>query len=552
MRLRELAIDGVFERLYRTFGPRYIDAIKAAVWAAICLVVTPGFVALLTAPWEPTTGEFLRCLAAYELMFGLFAGPGTFVIARRAAPATFRWVGGNHAPADARAAWESTVAGLPRWMGITCAWWLLWGVPASFYTAATLDVAWYGYPIYLAGMAGTVGVVGIFGYLLLEQALRPLVREIAGHLPPDGAPPRSVMTLGVKALVLVPAINFFSAAVVGLLVVHDLGPELYLGHILLLAVVVSLTLSLILTLMFRNSVLRRVEDLREAMHRVDEGDLATRVAPLAGDELDDMGASFNEMVGGLLEREFLREHNADLVADLRRQADQLRDSRARIVAASDEARRDVERDLHDGAQQRLVLLGLKLTMASARAQSDPAGVTADLEELRTELDAALSELRELAHGIYPTILASEGVAAALREAAQRVAIPTRIDCDGTERYPAELEAAAYFCCLEAMQNSAKHGGGDVRVRVRLTHGSGELAFAVSDDGRGFDPDGADDGAGLQNMNDRIGALGGTLRVDSAPGAGTTISGTLPLVAAGRDDDGASRQRPRTVSAHADT
>jgi signal transduction histidine kinase len=526
-RLRELSIDGVFERLYQRFGGRYIDVCKAVVWVFICLLVVPGYIALLTAPWHPTTEEYVRCLVAYELMLGLIAGPGTFVIARWAAPATFRWIGGQHAPADARAAWESTVAGLPRWMTITCLWWGLWCMPASLYTAATLHFAWYGYPIYVLSLLALTGVVGIFGYMLLEQALRPVVREIAALLPEEGAPPRSVMTLGVKALVLIPAINFFSAVVVGSLVVNDLGPELYLGHIVLLAVVMSLTLSLALTLMVRNSVLRRVEDLRQAMRRVDQGDLGTRVAPLAGDELDDMGASFNEMVAGLRDRESLREHNADLVVDLRLQADQLRDSRARIVASADAARRQVERDLHDGAQQRLVLLGLKLAMASARAQSDPATVAADLDELRDELNAALSELRDLAHGIYPTILESDGLAPALRDAAQHAAIPTRIECDGGERYSSELEAAVYFCCLEALQNAAKHGGEGARARIRLTHGDSTLTFEISDDGRGFELGDGAASAGLQNMTDRLGALGGTLRIVSAAGGGTTITGALP-------------------------
>ena len=227
-----------------------------------------------------------------------------------------------------------------------------------------------------------VGVVGVFGYLLFEQALRPVVREIAAALPRDCDPPRSVMTLGVKALALIPGINFFSAVVVASLVSTRSRPELRLGQIALLAVVVSGTLSLGLTLLFRNSIVRRIEDLRGAMRSVDRGDLETYVTPLAGDEFDEMGASFNEMVAGLRERESLREHNADLVVDLRRQADELRDSRARIVAASDAARRQVERDLHDGAQQRLVLLGLKLAMAGAQVEADPAAASGAIDELR--------------------------------------------------------------------------------------------------------------------------------------------------------------------------
>jgi signal transduction histidine kinase len=406
-RLRTRSIDRVFERLYRRFGARYLDLSKMFFWASICLFVVPGYALLLLAPWHPSLGEYARCVLAYELVLGLIAGPGTFVIARRAAPATFRWVAGNHAAADAPGAWASTVAGLPRWVGITALWWGAWCVPPSLYTATTLHFAWYGYPIYLLSLAALNGVVGVFFYLFFEQALRPVVREIAARLPADSDRPRSVMTLGVKALVLLPAINFFSAVVVGLLATNGpgpQGPELYLGEIVLLALVVSLTLSLVLTLMFRNSILRRIADLRDAMRNVDHGDLATHVTPLAGDELDDMGTSFNEMVAGLRDRASLRDDNAKLVVDLQHQADQLQDSRARLVATSDAARRRVERDLHDGAQQRLVLLKLKLGMARAQVEGDPLAAAATIDELRDDLNCALSELRDLAHGIYPTIL----------------------------------------------------------------------------------------------------------------------------------------------------
>ena len=523
-----LSIDGLFEAFYRRAGARYVDAFKIGVWAFICLLVTPGYVALLTAPWHPTSDQYVRCLLAYELALGVICGPGTLVIARWVAPATFRWVGGDHAPATAPAAWASTVAGLPRWMAITCSWWLLWCVPPSIYTAATLHFAWYGYPIFVATLAGMVAVVGVFGYLLFEQALRPVAREIAAVLPRGCDPPRSVMTLGIKALVLIPGINFFSAVVVASLVSSRSRPPLHLGQIALLAVVVSGTLSLGLTLLFRNSIVRRIEDLRGAMRSVDGGDLETYVVPLAGDELDDMAASFNEMVAGLRERASLREHNADLVVDLQRQADELRDSRARIVAASDAARRQVERDLHDGAQQRLVLLGLKLRMARDELERDPVLASRAIEELGEDLAAALAELRALAHGIYPTLLENDGLPAALEEAARHGAITTEIDSDMDGRHSPAVESAVYFCCLEALQNAGKYAGAGARARVRLTNRGGALEFAVTDDGRGFDASAPGRASsGLQNMIDRIGALGGLLLIDSSPGHGTTVTGTLP-------------------------
>jgi signal transduction histidine kinase len=521
------SIDGIFERLYRRMGRRYLDLFKAFVWAGICLFVVPAFVALLTAPWHPSLADYLRCLLAYELCLGLVAGPGTFVIARRAAPATFSWIGGRKTAADAPEAWRSTVARLPRWVGITTLWWTVWCLPPLLYTAATLHAEWYGYAICLAGQLGLNSVVSVFFYLLFEQALRPVVREIADRLP-AGHEPGGSMTLGVKALVLIPAINFFSALVVGLMARDRLGPDLYLGHVVLLAILVSLTFSLVLTLMFRNSVLRRIEDVRDALRRVDRGDLDAHVARLAGDELDAMGTSFNQMVVGLRDRELLRDHNAQLVIDLQRQACELQDSRARIVAASDAARRQVERDLHDGAQQGLLLLRLKLELATREAERASSAAAATFDGLRAELDGALADLRDLAHGIYPTILEIDGLPAALGEAARRAPIPAHLECDGTDRYATELEAAVYFCCVEALQNAAKHGGDGARARIGLVQHDSVLGFEVSDDGCGFDCGAISPRSGIQNMTDRIGALGGTLTIASAPGRGATIVGAIPV------------------------
>jgi signal transduction histidine kinase len=288
--------------------------------------------------------------------------------------------------------------------------------------------------------------------------------------------------------------------------------------VLALALVMSLTLSLVVTLTSRNSVLRRA----------DASDLDPRVARLAGDASTDGSTSANVMAAGLREREALRAHNAALVADLQRQADELRDSRARIVAASVAARRQVERDLHDGAQQRLLLVGMKLAMARQCVEHDPSSAAAAIDEMREDLSAAIAQLRDLAHGIYPSLLENDGLPAALREAADRAAIPTTVDCDSTDGLAAELEAAVYFCCLEALQNVAKHGGAGVRARLRLTHRHGMLAFEVIDDGLGFDPVSTPMSAGLQNMTDRIGAFGGALRIMSAPGAGTTIAGAVAV------------------------
>jgi signal transduction histidine kinase len=275
-----------------------------------------------------------------------------------------------------------------------------------------------------------------------------------------------------------------------------------------------------LALPFSIAALTPIDDLVAGTREVAAGNLAARVPVTSTDEFADLVVSFNEMVEGLREREALRGHNAELVEELQA-------SRARIVAASNEARRQVERDLHDGAQQNLVLLNLKLGQVERAVADDPAARSL-VVDTRAELERALAELRDLAHGIYPQVLTSDGLSAALAEAAAGAPVLTDLDSDGTGRYPAELEAAVYFCCLEALQNAAKHAGEGTRATIRLSEQDGTLRFEVADNGCGFDVVSTNGSAGLQNMADRIGALGGELQVTSTLGHGTRVTGRVPV------------------------
>ena len=214
--------------------------------------------------------------------------------------------------------------------------------------------------------------------------------------------------------------------------------------------------------------------------------------------------------------------------ELRHKAEELQASRARIVVAADAERRRIERDLHDGAQQRLVALAVKLRLARRLVDADLDQARGMLDELRDEVRDAVEELRSLAHGIYPPLLLDQGLAAALGSAAQRATIPTRVEAGPIGRYPADLETAAYFCCLEALQNAMKHAGPEATAVIRAWEENGALCFAVTDDGAGFDAAAKADGTGFVNMADRLGALGGSLRVESTPGGGTTVVGVLPL------------------------
>jgi signal transduction histidine kinase len=218
---------------------------------------------------------------------------------------------------------------------------------------------------------------------------------------------------------------------------------------------------------------------------------------------------------------------------LRRTNDELRASRARVVASGDAQRRRIERDLHDGAQQHLVALAVKLRLATdALAEGDTEDTATLLEEIRTDLTGTIGELRSLAHGIYPPLLASGGLAEALPAAAARSVLPASVGACPPGRYPQEIETAVYFCCLEALQNAAKHAGPGASVRIDAAEDGGWLTFSVVDDGRGF-ADGGRAGQGLTNMTDRVGAVGGTVEITSTPGAGTRVSGRLPLGAPAR-------------------
>jgi signal transduction histidine kinase len=216
--------------------------------------------------------------------------------------------------------------------------------------------------------------------------------------------------------------------------------------------------------------------------------------------------------------------NAQLTAELRATIDQLLASRRRLVEAQDAERRRIERNLHDGAQQQLIALAIQLGLLAELAD-DPDLIRQAIPDLKAQLSAALDDLRALARGIYPPLLAEQGLVMALRAQAARSPVPVVLDADQVGRYPQDAESTVYFCTLEALQNVAKHARASA-VTVRLSGSGKVLEFSVSDDGAGF-PAGTSHGSGLQGMSDRLAAHGGTLTVRSRPGQGTTITGRLP-------------------------
>jgi signal transduction histidine kinase len=294
--------------------------------------------------------------------------------------------------------------------------------------------------------------------------------------------------------------------------------------------------------------LRVGDEVRPAATWPTNGAMATAI-PLVADEppvVDGATASIpvrhqRELLGLLSvtkpPNEPLSPVEEKLVADLAAQAglvlansrliEDLRASRQRLVAAQDAERRRLERNLHDGAQQQLVALAVRLRLARTTASKDLAEADRMLEQLEGDVTDALENLRELARGVYPALLADQGLAAAIEAQARRSPVPVHVEADGIGRYQQELETAVYFCTLEALQNAAKYAQA-TEVAVSLLEDQGELELSIRDDGRGFDRAATPLGGGLQNMTDRLAALGGTLTVRSRPGAGTTIEGHVPL------------------------
>ncbi|MFY9614068.1 MAG: histidine kinase [Candidatus Dormiibacterota bacterium] len=218
--------------------------------------------------------------------------------------------------------------------------------------------------------------------------------------------------------------------------------------------------------------------------------------------------------------------NVGLTAELLQRLEELRASRQRLVAAQDEERRKLERNLHDGAQQNLVALKVKLGLAEALAEKDPARARDLVVQLKSEADEALETLRDLARGIYPPLLADKGLIAAIEGQARKATLPVTVEAKDVGRYPQDVEAAVYFCVLEALQNVQKYAGAGKAV-VRLREDDHVLDFEVADDGAGFDTERRKRGAGLQNMEDRLDALGGRVELESSLGNGTRLRGKLP-------------------------
>jgi signal transduction histidine kinase len=507
------------ERLYARFGPRVfwsvliVPVLATVPLAATIVVIADRYLGLKFADWAPVLWIGYPAVSVI--------GAAGLLMSRREWQTVMAWAGQGRTTGRA----PETLAALLRARRLLTRAMLiaLPGLPPL-----VIWVILSGHkPLWAAAPLAVVALVAILSLWsvvvpLSELIVRPMVEDVAAHLPADYEGPRG-QRLRAKTLAPLPVVALMAALIEGAFanLTHAGGVRL---SIALMVGVGAVGFATLIFLLNAQSLISPVDHLMAATKRVRDGDLETPVPVVSSDELGELSQSFNRMLRGLRERQSLLEHNAELTAALE-------GSLARIVTAADAERRRVERDLHDGAQQHLVLLGLKLGLLERRAAADRE-LAALVHETRRDLERALTELRDLAHGIYPAALEHDGLAAALRDAAGRATIPARVESNGTGRYPPEIEAAVYFCCLEALQNASKHAGSGAQVTISLHQRGEELQFAVADDGEGFDP-GVASGSGLQNMADRIGALGGTVSIRSASGEGTTVTGAVSIATARR-------------------
>jgi signal transduction histidine kinase len=240
-----------------------------------------------------------------------------------------------------------------------------------------------------------------------------------------------------------------------------------------------------------------------------------------------LSAADGKLVDDLAAQAGLVLRNVRLTEELRANLEELRASRQRLVTAQDEERRRIERNIHDGAQQQLVAIAVKLNLTSSLIGRDDDKAQSLVNQLKAEASDALEDLRDLARGIYPPLLADKGLATALGGQARKSPVPVSIEATGVGRFAQEVEAAVYFCCLEAIQNAAKYAHA-TGLEIVLAADDSDLRFVVVDNGVGYDSEHTPLGSGLRNMADRLSALGGSIEISSKPGSGTRVAGRIPI------------------------
>ncbi|CAM3569289.1 histidine kinase [Smaragdicoccus niigatensis] len=496
---------GLSDRIYSRFGSSMLAAFAPVAWTLNALVQCVLIVALARI-YPLSAGQIVE-LAVW--MGGLWLVCVTIsLIHMLRITRPLRSYERGEASADE--AWRAVVVTPVKALKFNYAFAILL-IPIAFLILSRIVPinAWLA-GIVLWGIAGAWLYQLAIGSFLATQFIRPALRSIEADL--HGVVPSvSGMRLFEKTVFVIPALGVAMAMFGAALAVDTRGDHRAALMNLLAVTAFAAVAAVPVSMLFARSVNLPIDDLLEGTRRVKAGDYSTPVPALSTDELGDLARSFNEAMEGLAERQQLGR--------------EVRASRARIVAAADESRKRIERNLHDGAQQRLVALAMDLKlneeMASAMTTDQSANAFREAAESARE---ALAELRELARGLHPQILSTDGLGPALLQLASRSKVPVRVDSPA-ERFPEPVETAAYFVVAEALANVSKYAKAEsAQVTVQTSHGS--LTVEVADDGVGGASLGA--GTGLAGLADRVAALDGRLTVDSPPGAGTKVRAEIPV------------------------
>jgi signal transduction histidine kinase len=500
-------------RLYERLGRRYVPAFLAAAYGVV-LVWTALTVGIMSRIEGLSVPESLLAFGATVGSMVPVLGIATYVIRDEVRIIrSWSWDRASK-PADVlRAALALPVRGSTAGFFASLA--------LAFPTAAIV-ITTLGDRLTLADVLAIVpaGLLTVTtGALLVFYGfsipLRPVLTELMSrdpHLVPTVRGPglAAKLLLGVICLVTV------CGVVVAALVRNPGAGAEGILEITAIAFGFSATVGLWASFVITNTVVSPVRDLERGTRAVGRGALDQYVPITSSDELGQLAASFNEMVAGLRERARLAEDNESLLEEVRA-------SRTRIISASDAERRRVERNIHDGAQQRLVALALRLRLLEEQAASDPA-LRGELQAAGEDLKGALGELRELARGLHPSVLSTDGLRPALEQLANRAPVPVNVSVPD-DRFPDTVESTAYFVASEALANVAKYAQAS-SAEVSVAPRNGLLCVDISDNGKGgADPEA---GSGLAGLADRVAALDGRLTVESPPGAGTRVSVELPL------------------------
>jgi signal transduction histidine kinase len=497
-------IDRVFEAAYGKFRRRYVETMLAISGAGVAFLAWPAQQLTQFPLWGP--GGERRGEMAFLLLIGLLIAIAACLNGVRVFFPIIRFLQGNRV--EPTLVWHAAVRSLPAVaMENVLLFCILGNVPAVLMAGQHRGFDPWTYIGAWLAASGVTLTAGFFYILIWEVALRPVLREVDPLLPANFAPGAHWLTLTRRSAIATTSVMLYTGiAVSGLVAGYD-GLEERLWMTVLWTLVAAGTFGGVITALVSHSIFSRVSDVKEALVRMGGGDFDVRVALRMGDELDEAARVLNATA--------LR---------LKHQDAQLRESRARLTSVEDDERRRMERDLRVGVDQRLESLAEQLRDLEATLREDE--LEASCAEVRASLNEARSEIRALAHGIFPVLLESEGLREALQDAVVRAGLKAYIDLGNVGRMPPEIEAAAYFCCSEALQNVAKHAGPGAHVKVQLVARHRVLQFTVMDDGVGFEH--AEGGHGLTNMRDRLRAVGGDVNVSSMPGVGTTVTGWLTM------------------------